>query len=468
MTTTTKPYGWLKKIPASLLQQDQIPLIGHPPPFPWEELSEIIAQQLQLNNFSIKPAQAFEWRSEANLTPGLGNQLSILTVDIAPVAAKLHWVMPFSDVEFLMSLLLNPQSEHPPAIDPDLLDGFYHFMALEVISSLPQLNFDSQLSAHIIEKSELPKEPCLCLDVAVSVSNKTLHGCLVIPPELLQKWKERYAKRTVEMPIAEAIELVVHLEAGRLNFTHSEWSKVQPGDFLLPDVNGMTTQSEGTITLTVDNTPIYRGKLQDGNIKISEALLYHEVGLDMSTNTPDNHEEEEEDNHSQLEEELEENDDVFEDGDEEIEESDEEIDDDENEEEDEELLEDISEIEGLEPLVQDKWPPPPEHRAAKSSSQMTAPTSPAPISETDAQVSVTKAPHAKAISSEEIPLSIVIEVGRLQMSVQQLMELQPGNMLNLNVYPENGVDLVVNGRKVAKGELLLIGDTLGVRVLDIG
>jgi flagellar motor switch protein FliN/FliY len=48
------------------------------------------------------------------------------------------------------------------------------------------------------------------------------------------------------------------------------------------------------------------------------------------------------------------------------------------------------------------------------------------------------------------------------------MNLQPGNLLELNVHPEQGVDLVVNSKKIGHGELLKIGDTLGVRVLEIG
>lgn len=74
----------------------------------------------------------------------------------------------------------------------------------------------------------------------------------------------------------------------------------------------------------------------------------------------------------------------------------------------------------------------------------------------------------KLFSPATLPMNIVVEVGRLQMSLQKLLELQPGNLLELNLRPESGVDLVVNGKRIAKGELLLIGDALGVRILDIG
>ncbi|MBA3604201.1 MAG: type III secretion system cytoplasmic ring protein SctQ [Parachlamydiaceae bacterium] len=73
---------------------------------------------------------------------------------------------------------------------------------------------------------------------------------------------------------------------------------------------------------------------------------------------------------------------------------------------------------------------------------------------------------AGPLSIADIPMTVVVEVGRVQISVQKLMDLEPGNLLELNIHPENGVDLVVNGVVIAKGELLKIGDSLGVRILD--
>ena len=90
------------------------------------------------------------------------------------------------------------------------------------------------------------------------------------------------------------------------------------------------------------------------------------------------------------------------------------------------------------------------------------------MGETAAPTAVVEPAAKPALQPDEIPLSIVIEVGRLQMSVQKLLDLQPGNLLELNVRPETGVDLVVNGRRIGKGELLRIGEVLGVRILDIG
>lgn len=72
------------------------------------------------------------------------------------------------------------------------------------------------------------------------------------------------------------------------------------------------------------------------------------------------------------------------------------------------------------------------------------------------------------LSTEEIPLTIIVEVDRIQMPIKKLLELQPGNVLELAAKPESAVSLVINGKCVGKGELLRVGDTLGVRIIDLG
>lgn len=86
--------------------------------------------------------------------------------------------------------------------------------------------------------------------------------------------------------------------------------------------------------------------------------------------------------------------------------------------------------------------------------------------ETEEPLPINQQVPPTAISLNEIPLNVVIEVGRMQISVQKFLDLQPGNLLELGIHPENGVDLVVNGNVIGKGELIKIGDSLGVRIID--
>jgi flagellar motor switch protein FliN/FliY len=54
------------------------------------------------------------------------------------------------------------------------------------------------------------------------------------------------------------------------------------------------------------------------------------------------------------------------------------------------------------------------------------------------------------------------------MSIEQLMKLEPGNLLDVDIRPEHSVNLTIQGKLVGKGELIRIGDAVGVRILQLG
>ena len=68
---------------------------------------------------------------------------------------------------------------------------------------------------------------------------------------------------------------------------------------------------------------------------------------------------------------------------------------------------------------------------------------------------------------KDIPITVSAELGRLDMNAQTLMDLRTGNILDLNVLPENGIDLVIGGKRVGKAEVVRIGEKLGLRVLQV-
>jgi flagellar motor switch protein FliN/FliY len=72
------------------------------------------------------------------------------------------------------------------------------------------------------------------------------------------------------------------------------------------------------------------------------------------------------------------------------------------------------------------------------------------------------------IPTGEIPMTLTVEVARLTMNLDKLLQLSPGNVVELPVKPEQGIDLTIDGKKVAKGELVKLGEMLGVRILQLG
>lgn len=67
---------------------------------------------------------------------------------------------------------------------------------------------------------------------------------------------------------------------------------------------------------------------------------------------------------------------------------------------------------------------------------------------------------------DELPLTLVCQVGSVELSLAQLRELGTGSVVQLTPQAHDGVDLMVNGRKVGQGQLVKIGDGLGVRLLS--
>ncbi|HEX5054019.1 MAG TPA: flagellar motor switch protein FliN [Planctomycetota bacterium] len=65
----------------------------------------------------------------------------------------------------------------------------------------------------------------------------------------------------------------------------------------------------------------------------------------------------------------------------------------------------------------------------------------------------------------EIPISV--EVGRAQMSLDEVLRLVPGSVVALDKKAEEPVDLRVNGKLVARGEVVLVDDSYGLRITQI-
>lgn len=90
------------------------------------------------------------------------------------------------------------------------------------------------------------------------------------------------------------------------------------------------------------------------------------------------------------------------------------------------------------------------------------------ITDEEETPAATHTEHQDLISADDVPLQITIEVGRMHMPLAKVLTLKPGNTLELSQRPEEGVTLCVSGKAIAKGELVQVGDILGVKITDVG
>ncbi len=66
--------------------------------------------------------------------------------------------------------------------------------------------------------------------------------------------------------------------------------------------------------------------------------------------------------------------------------------------------------------------------------------------------------------TRDLPLSLNVELGRINMSLERLADLQVGDLLELDRHPHEPVDLTCQGRLVARGDLVRLDNTMGIRI----
>lgn len=75
--------------------------------------------------------------------------------------------------------------------------------------------------------------------------------------------------------------------------------------------------------------------------------------------------------------------------------------------------------------------------------------------------------HDKVSLASDVPIQVVVVLGRKGVTMKDLMDLRPGEVVTLDKVPNEAVDLVASGRIVAKGELVEVDGRLGVRIIKI-
>ncbi len=227
---------------------------------------------------------------------------------------------------------------------------------------------------------------------------------MIFSPDFHQSFLDHFAnipQDPLTQPMADSIDLCLKVETGSCLLKKKEWDKLNIGDFLVLDTCSYDPLSrKGTLTLSLEKTPLFKVKIKKEKLKILDYCTYYG---DKNTMKKD----------SDLNPLL-------------------------PEEEKDELA---TEMElGGEPNID-----------SSENLETTSPTMKETLS-----------------SSLDISFPIVVEVDRIQMPLKKLLSLEPGNVLELPIHPEQGVYLSVHGKKVAKGELIKVGDAIGVKIVELG
>lgn len=67
----------------------------------------------------------------------------------------------------------------------------------------------------------------------------------------------------------------------------------------------------------------------------------------------------------------------------------------------------------------------------------------------------------------DVPLEVTVELGRTTKSIKEILEFAPGTIIELDKIAGEPIDVLVNGKYVAKGEVVVIEESFGVRITEI-
>ena len=73
----------------------------------------------------------------------------------------------------------------------------------------------------------------------------------------------------------------------------------------------------------------------------------------------------------------------------------------------------------------------------------------------------------KTLTSFQIPLKVTVELGRTEVVIKDLLQLGQGSVLELDKLAGEPLEILVNGKLVAKGEVVVVNEKFGIRLTDI-
>ena len=89
------------------------------------------------------------------------------------------------------------------------------------------------------------------------------------------------------------------------------------------------------------------------------------------------------------------------------------------------------------------------------------------LEDTSPASSITDDERRKIDSILDIPVTISMEVGRSQISIRNLLQLNQGSVVELERLAGESLDVLVNGTLIAHGEVVVVNDKFGIRLTDV-
>lgn len=426
---------WIKNVEEKILLSQDIPLFGNTGPFPLEDLLENLKETLKAPSLSIQ-TKPLSWQTPKELLQQIIDP-QIVNVLFQPLQEEITFIISSSELKKFMSGLFAIDLATLDNIPQDMLDAFYHFIILETMKALDALNHFESLSFSLSLSKQVPKASSFVWSIGAHIDSNRSFAKMALSQNFLKAWKsyrDSFPRGSFPSELRNKISASLGVEIGKTVLSYEELRSIALGDLMLLDRCSFDPETkEGNGFLTFDQCSLFKVSLEQNQIKIIDYPHSQEEVVPM-----DKKEENEEENNISDEDDF-----LFDEEEDFL-----------DEEEDISLEEDLKE-----PSEKDEDLELPEEELVEEEVMED-------ISDTEI-----KAPseiiEETPVGPSNIPLTISVELGQIKMSAGKLLELQIGNDLDFNPLSNNQVDLRVNGKLIAKGELIRVGDVIGVRILSL-
>lgn len=441
----TLPLDWVEEIKQELFTMEEAPLLPPRPPFPLAALNEQLFSKLGLKaSVTLGELKAVSFQElEPQLAPGTSRLFSFA---LPPYSSSLYGLIGHEQLNQIAAALLADDMEAAVSLQSALQESFYLFLGAVTLDALAATNHFKEFSLRLLNTAASLKESSkgfLTLPVSVQLPERAVPFLIIIPESLQQEMKKGAAK-TEELFINESltssrIQLATRLLLEWVNLPLSQVNDLREGSFLVLDKAKIDlNQPLASCQLVVGRRPFFAGEVH-GNQLTLKALA--------------------------------------------------------------EPIEEIKTMEAPKPKAPDNEPPKAPEGATPPPAAAPTPSAPPPgedkyfLGEDEeffvedeklAQILKEEAPktaeqpaaaakgtlvepveESKAASLTEVSLPIEVVIGYLRLSVKDLVGLQVGSSYTLGSPISSQVDLLLHGKRIARGELIKSGDVLGVRILSL-
>lgn len=419
------PLDWIEEIKQEIFALEAAPLLPPAPSFPVEALSKELHSRIGLAaTIAVgSPKVINKEELKEQLSPTTSRLFSFA---LAPHTSPLYVLIGHEALNQLSAALLAGDLQAAVSLQSALQESFYLFLGAAMIDAVQATGYTKDYAPRLLSTAEGLKElsPMVSIPITVTCQERPLSLLLLIPPALQRSLKEQTRQKEEvvlrDAALSSKINLVARLLLELVPLHYSDIANLTVGSFLLLDK--ATTGAQTNIQVVVGKRAFFAGKITGDKMTITAlAEPLEEIKKMNKPESPSPQPPAPEEKPGYF---LGEDEEFFV--------------------EDEELSKVLKEQETAAPTT-------PEAPAAEAPK--------APLQEPSAESAGT---HIT-----DVPLQVEVVVGYMRLSIKDLISMQVGGSYTLGSPISAHVDLLVNGKRIAKGELIKSGDVLGVRILSL-